>query len=259
MQCESLCADYPHHYSRYDLIGSLSHWKISDLGIVQYRHSYDLQLLRVIRDKATALKEQLAAKRHLNLKYIRGAQKFIPEINDLVHATGRLDRLGQLAGTPLEPYPISVISTIVTFMGPDDGAIEWHADGSPVTELIPLAIDGAEGGELEVYRGNADEGMARLALGQQFSPEEIIGIDHRMGYGVFGQFLRVLHRVVPMRAGRRIVLNLNLRSIERPHVDDNTLTYLGADNPSFDWIDELLEDVRERHLPAYLGQTKADP
>jgi hypothetical protein len=45
-------------------------------------------------------------------------------------------------------------------------------------------------------------------------------------------------------------------------VDDNSLHYLGADNPDFSWIDEVVSDVREHRLPAYeaaMGVTTETP
>lgn len=242
-----------HRLSRTDIIGSPTHRKISELGIVQFRHHYDSDLLDRILRRAVALKAEKAEKRHLDLTYIRGAQRFIPEINDLIYDASRLDRVSALAGTPLEPYPISVISSIVTFMGPkdQDGAITWHCDGVPVSELIPLAMEEVEGGELEIYRGNPEVGLSRLEQGIQPRARQLIKVKHRLGCSTMGQFFRVMHRTAPIRHGYRVTLNLNLRSRDKPFIDDNSLVYLGADNPDGTWIPELLKDVSERQLPAY--------
>ncbi|MDH6238613.1 tetrahydromethanopterin S-methyltransferase subunit F, partial [Cryobacterium sp. CG_9.6] len=39
----------------------------------------------------------------------------------------------------------------------------------------------------------------------------------------------------------------------KPYIDDNPMFYLAADNPTFDWVDEYVNDVRTRQLPAYLA------
>jgi hypothetical protein len=239
---------------RAEIVGRPSFHQVSDLGVVQASHGYDPDLLRRIRDRALALKRAYAQKRHLDLNFIRGAHLLIPEILDLVHAPGRLERLSALAGTPLEVYPLSVISSIVTFTSPapDDGSIGWHADGIPVTELVPLAIEDLEGGELELYRGDFDHGLARVARGETIGDHEILRVRHAMGYSVCGQLMRLMHRVRPVTRGYRITLNLNLRAAEKPWLDDNSLTYLAADNPDMAWLDDYVDDVRTRVLPAYL-------
>lgn len=239
--------------TRDEIIGAPSYWRISNLGVVQAAHDYDPALLRTILEKACALKEEKALKRHLNLRYIRGAQRYIPEINELIHDGMRLDRLSTYAGTELEPYPISVIGSIITFMGPEDrdGAVTWHCDGVPVTELIPLMHEDVEGGRVEIFKGHADHGLALLEQGQPLPPESIIRVQHRLGYSCLGQFLRILHRTEPIRRGYRVTLNLNLRARDKAFVDDNGLVYLAADNPDLGFAEELLEDVRQHQLPSY--------
>lgn len=242
-------------YGREEILGAPSHHQISDLGVAQYAHDYDPALLNVILEKALAIKAEAAARRHLGLNYIRAAHRVIPEIEELVHWPGRLDRLEALAGVRLEPYPISVISTIITFTSatPDDGSITWHTDGVPVTELVPLLIRDTEGGELEIFRGPADEGLARQARREPIPEDRLLRIAHKPGHSVVGQLMRVMHRVRPMSRGLRVTLNLNLRSAERPYIDDNTLCYLAADNPELGWQEEYVADVRARQLPAYLA------
>ena len=44
---------------------------------------------------------------------------------------------------------MACVAATITFMGsaPDDGVVDWHADGIPITEIIPLQIsDDAAGG-----------------------------------------------------------------------------------------------------------------
>lgn len=241
-------------YARDYLVGGPTHWKISNFGVAQFKNEYDTGLLSAILRKAIELKESLALKRHLNLKYIRGAQRYIPEINDLIHDASRLERLGTLAQVPLEPYPVSVISAIITFMGPeeDDGSVGWHCDGIPVTELIPLVVEDVEGGELEVYHGNSEFGLCLIDENQPIPSEDTLRITHKLGFSTLGQMIRVLHRTAPIRKGYRVTLNLSLRSREKPYIDDNNLVYLGADNPEEDWQSEYFADVRARQLPAYM-------
>lgn len=241
--------------SRTDLLGQRTYWNISELGVAQRHHSYPPDLLETILAKAQKLKDPASEKRHLNLRFIRGAHRLIPEINELIRWPGRMEELSELAGCELEPYPVSVIASTITFMGADhdDGAVSWHADGIPATEIVPLSIEDAEGGELAVYRGNYEAGLARLARGEEFSEAEISLFPHRMGHSTLGQLMRVLHRTNPMARGTRVSLNLNMRSRERPYIDDNPMYYLGADNPTFSWMDEYVRDVKDRQLPAYLA------
>lgn len=249
-------------YSRSDITGYKNHHQISDLGIVQYRHNYDSELLKFILKKALEIKKSHSEMRQLNLNYIRDATSHIPEIRELLYSPDRIALAEELAGTRLEPYPISVISSIITFTSPSqsDGAITWHADGVPVTELVPLSIMDPIGGELELYRGVADEGLARVHSGKEISSDEIIRVVHREGDSVLGQLMRMMHRVRPMSQGHRITLNLNFRSVDKPFIDDNSMCYLAADNPDFSWMNEYIEDVKKKQLPAYLRSfgTEAD-
>lgn len=241
------------YYPRDVLLGGPTYWKISNFGAAQFRNEYDPGLLSTILKKAKELKESLAFKRHLNLKYIRGAQRYIPEINELIHDAARLERLSALAQVPLEPYPVSVISSIITFMGPesDDGAIGWHCDGVPVTELVPLLMDDVVGGEVELYRGSSELGMSLIEDGYSIPDSDVLRIPHRLGYSTLGQLIRICHRTAPISHGYRVTLNLSLRSREKPYIDDNSLVYLGADNPDENWHSEYFADVQAHQLPAY--------
>lgn len=240
--------------NRDEIIGFRGTHQISNLGVVQFEHGYDAELLSHIAKCAENLKRDHAQKRHLDLKYIRGAHLHIPEILEVVNSQSRIERLSELAGTRIEPYPISVISTIVTFSGPakDDGTIHWHCDGVPATELVPLAISDLEGGELEIFRGPAELGLHNASHSKPIRPQDVISLRHRMGFSIFGQLMRVAHRVRPISQGSRVTLNMNVRSATHPYIDDNNMCYLAADNPDFAWADEYFSDVRQRQLPAYL-------
>ena len=189
------------------------------------------------------------------MKFVRAAHHHIPEIGELIGDPWRIERLSAIAGTPLEPYPVSVISSIVTFQGANEaeGSIVWHTDGVPVTEMIPLVIDDAlVGGELEIFEGPSETGLARQAVDDRFDDDEIVRIAHQKGYSIVGQLMRLMHRVAPISHGSRVTLNLNLRSRERPYIDDNSMCYLAADNPGREWEAEYIRDMRERQLPQYL-------
>ncbi len=237
------------------IVGHPTAWKVSDLGAVQFKHDYDKGLLDQILHEARALKAERAHQKHLNLTFITGADRFIPAIQELIHDPRRLERLSDLAGTKLEPYPFSVVGSTVTFMGPasGDNSVDWHCDGVPVTELIPLHMDEhLIGGGLEIYLGNCEIGKAMVDEGREIPEEDILRIGHKVGYSTLAQFVNIYHRTTPITVGTRVTLVLNLRSVERPFVDDNRLFYLAADNDQdLDWVKEIETDVRERQLPAY--------
>ena len=248
------------HYTRSEITGYPNFHQISNLGVVQFRHEYDEDLLAHILKRALEIKESHAEMRQLNLNYIRDAAFHIPEINELLYSQDRMRTAEQLSRVRLEPYPISVISSIITFTSPrpEDGAITWHADGVPVTELVPLSISNPEGGELELYAGAADEGLFRAHAGEEIPQSKIISVTHREGFSVLGQLMRLMHRVRPMSRGHRVTLNLNYRSAEKPFIDDNSMCYLAADNPDFAWQDAYVEDIKLRQLPAYLESIGAN-
>lgn len=241
--------------TRSAIVGHDTSWKVSNLGAVQFQHNYDPQLLETIKNKALELKEERASQKHLDLTFITGADRFIPEINELIHNKQRLELLSDFAGTKLEPYPLSVVGSTVTFMGPEeqDGTVDWHCDGVPVTELIPLDIsDPIIGGELEIFLGNCEVGKSLTDEGITPDASDILRVPHKLGYSTLGHFLGILHRTAPIKYGHRLTLVLNLRSVERSFVDDNRLFYLAADTDHEDqWIKEMAEDVWTNQLPAY--------
>ena len=238
-------------YSRDEIVGP-SYWKIADFGVAQFRHNYNPELLNKIASKAMKLKSELADNRHLDLNYIRGVQRYIPEVQSLLEDKDRLAKLEQLVGIGLEVYPISVITSIVTFMNSGDGTIGWHTDGPPLVEIIPLDIDNLEGGETQVYCAHHEIGRLELEEKKKLGENKIISIEHKMGFSLLGQFYRVLHRASPIYNGSRMTLNIGYRSCDKPYIDDNSLVYLGADNPNFEWLDQYFDDVKKRKLPAYL-------
>lgn len=240
-----------HHTSRRELLGKTTQWRISDLGVAKVRHEYPRDLLEAIMRRAIGIKELQSSKRHLDLRFIRDAQSLIPEIAELVHWPGRMEALSEVAGTRLEHYPFSCANTVVTFMGPEDGTVQWHCDGVPATELVALEVDNVKGGELTVYGGDSDDAFEVVQSGGSLPEDRLTRLQHEVGYSVLAQLIRVLHRTEPMTRGSRITLNLGLRSAERPYIDENSMYYLAADNPSFDFVDEYVADVRERQLPAY--------
>lgn len=245
--------DLRYAISREAIIGHDTAWKVSNFGAAQYLHGYDPEILEAIRLKALQLKEQYAVHKHLDLTFITGADRYIPEIKELMHDRLRLERLSDMMGTQLEPYPLSIVGSTVTFMNPKDGAVDWHSDGVPITELVPLSIsDPIVGGHLEIYCDNADKGRAILEKGQELPRNKILKIDHKMQYATLGQFVGVLHRTAPIKLGDRVTLVLNQRSKVKPFVDDNRMFYLAADNDvDRSWVQELADDVWNNQLPAY--------
>ena len=241
--------------SRKAIVGHETSWKVSDLGAVQFEHDYDSELLNVIAKKALALKADRAYQKHLDLTFITGADRYIPEINEVINYKHRLERLSDYANTKLEPYPLSIVGSTVTYMGPDDldGTVDWHCDGVPVTELIPLEIsDPIIGGELEIFLGNCELGKSITDSGDLPDEADILRISHKVGYSTLGHFLGILHRTKPIKYGHRLTLVLNLRSVERPFIDDNRLFYLAADtDQDRSWVDEIAEDTWNNQLPAY--------
>lgn len=242
--------------TRTEMIGP-SYWKMSEFGLVQFEHGYDAGLLERIRRRAWALKDELAHNRHLDLNYIRGVHRYIPEVLELLHDARRHSRLEAFAGEPLEPYPIEQVRTLLSFQSADEGSIGWHTDAGGCIELIPLDMDGLSGGEFQVYRGQPDIGRHLESVHGAIPEQEILTVPYRMGCSTFGQFFRVLHRAAPITAGRRVTLMMAMRSVARPFLDDNMPWYLGADNPNFDtWLPAYLDDMRNRQLPAYLEFSK---
>jgi len=255
MKCTTDQLEIVFSMTRDEIIGEPSYTKSSNLGVVQFRHNYDQQILSHVAQKAQELRYTIAKKRQLNLKYIRGSHLHIPEINELVNAPGRLARLSEIAAVELEIYPLSIISSIITFQDADsEGSIVWHTDGIPITEMVPLAIDGLVGGELELYLGSSEVGLARLyEAHEEISDSKLVRVKHQLGFSILGQLMRLMHRVNPVTHGSRMTLNMNLRSAKRPFIDDNTMCYLAADNPELEWQSEYFEDVRSRQLPRYLA------
>ncbi|MDX8526943.1 hypothetical protein RFM68_20790 [Mesorhizobium sp. MSK_1335] len=247
--------------SREAIIGHETAWKVSTFGVAQYRHGYDPALLAAIEEAALKLKASHAVHKHLDLTFITGADRYIPEIKELLNDKLRLEKLSDMMGTKLEPYPLSIVGSTVTFMNPRDGAVEWHCDGVPVTELIPLSIsDPLIGGHLEIYCDDSETGRSILESGRDLPRNKIMRIDHKMNYATLGQFLGVLHRTAPIQLGERVTLVLNQRSATKPYVDDNRMFYLAADNDhDRAWVNELAEDVWTNQLPAYRRHVEEHP
>ena len=85
--------------SREAIIGHDTAWKISQFGVAQYRHGYDPALLAAIEDAALKLKASHAVHKHLDLTFITGADRYIPEIKELINDKLRLERLSDMMGT----------------------------------------------------------------------------------------------------------------------------------------------------------------
>ena len=101
--------------------------------------------------------------------------------------------------------------------------------------------------------------------------QQVMRIDHKIGYATLGQFLGVLHRTAPIRLGSRVTLVLNQRSVAKPYVDDNrhvlsrrrqrSRSRLGRANWPMDvWTNQLpayRRHAEEHPAPARIRRSRA--
>jgi hypothetical protein len=231
--------------------------RVSDLAYARIRHSYDRQLLDRIERKSRAIADNYFASasncdgnRFLGLRHIREAQRRIPEVQQLMTDSRRLERLSELAGTELAPYPIARASAHVNFYRPGEVPIEYHTDGAAMVELIPLCTSGStNGGGTLIYRGPAEDGEYRLARGDHFDRDELEHIPQDTDHSVLMQGRRLLHRAESFADGERVTLVFALEAVGEPWKDDNTLMRLLLDDP----LDTVLDDwVHEAQRRAHL-------
>lgn len=225
----------------------------SDLAFARYRHDYDGAALETVLARARELHEEAGAQageRHLGLDHLRRIQELIPEVRQLVHDRSRLERLSDVAGTELEPYPIPTSCSGVNFYRPGQPPIAPHRDGPAFVELVPLYSDGAqEGGSTLVYRGPADVGAVRAADGG-LPESELVAVPQRVGSAVLLQGRMLVHTAELLTDGHRVTLVLSLRSRAEPWKDTNTLARLLRDDRPEDVAGAWRHDVDTRQLPA---------
>jgi hypothetical protein len=230
---------------------------ISPLGYARYAHDYPADLLDGILTEARRIAEYAwearSADRYLGLRHLRAAHEAIPLVKTLMHDRERLARLSDLAGTELEPYPITRAASHINLYRPGEVPIEHHTDGAAMVELIPLFTSGvAEGGGTLVYAGPPEDGKRALRQGEALDTGQHMHIPQRTGHAVLMQGRRLLHTAEPLADGERITLVLVMRSAAEPWKDGNSLARLLLDDP----IDTVREEwIADQQYQAELYRT----
>jgi len=118
---------------------------VTNLAYAVIEHEYDFTIMQRIALRALEL-EPLAKGEFLGLRHLRGAQTLIAEVATLMHDSARLKALSDLCGTELEPYPFTQAGAHINYYEPDRVPIDFHTDGPPYVELIPLLLEGKSRG-----------------------------------------------------------------------------------------------------------------
>lgn len=110
-----------------------------DLAFARIEHGYPSELLDDVLLRSRQLRDaaQPKERRFLGFDHLRRVQETIPEVAELVHDRSRLDRLSDIAGVELEPYPIGTSCSGVNFYWPGQQPIQFHCDGPAFVELVP--------------------------------------------------------------------------------------------------------------------------
>src|SRR4051794_124412 len=89
----------------------------SDLAFARIAHDYPSELLDAVHTRSRQLRDAAQPKERtfLGLDHLRRVQDTIPEVGELVRDRDRLDRLSEVAGVELEPYPIGTSCSGVNF------------------------------------------------------------------------------------------------------------------------------------------------
>jgi hypothetical protein len=225
---------------------------ISELGFAVLGEMYDSSVLHEICHAASQL-ENTAETRFLSLHMLRASHRHIPQVQDLVNSSKRLEYLSQLVGTRLEPYQIDVAASHINYYHADQTPIQFHSDGSALVELIPLDETPGECGATIVYRGPRDEGYARLKSGE-IDDSDTLKIPHRFGESILLQGRRLLHSGSTTATDRKLLV-ISMRSRDEPWKDDNTISRLALDYPIEDFLKDWTADEVERKLPALRAAT----
>lgn len=208
--------------------------RVSELGFAVIENDYPANTMVSMAEQSHALWDAQAHTqddKYLQLDHIRGVQNHIREVAELMTSPQRLATLSEIAGVELEPYPIPPASAHLNHYTPGRPPIEFHTDGTALVELVPLHMTGPDSdGTTMIYRGDPDEGKARLARGDSFDSAEILDLQQAVGRSVLMQGRMLLHGVRALQHGTRTTLVLALRSTTEPWKDGNTLARLLLDD-----------------------------
>ena len=234
--------------SVYDLTDDPS--PVSDLGYAVLYHQYDYRVVERISQQAVQL-ERLAKREFLGLKHLRGAHTLIPEVAKLMYDEARLQKLSEICGTVVEPYPFTRAGSHINYYEANRLPISYHTDGPPFVELIPLLLEGEqEGGATLIFKGNPRVGLARQRASLSMPADSVIAVPHSLERSVIMQGRSLFHAAETLTGGRRITLVLPLRSRQQPWKDSNTLERLLLDDQPEDVVDEWVKDAVVHRLPA---------
>jgi hypothetical protein len=225
---------------------------ISEVGYATISGMYDRATLRDIVASARQLRTA-SATRFLNLTMLRSAHRYIETIRELMHSTERLMYLSEIAGTPLEPYPIDIAASHVNYYSANEPTIDFHSDGAAIVELIPLDDVQDRDAATLIYNGKRDEGVAMQIEDTECGYGNVwplIRVAHDFGTSILLQGRRLYH-AGSITSSDRTLLVLAMRAVNQPWKDDNTISRLAMDYEVEDFLDDWVKDELNRKLPAY--------
>jgi hypothetical protein len=223
---------------------------VTSLAYAVVESEYGTETLARIASKALELRPRAQGK-FLGLVHLRAAQTHIPEVFNLMHDLARLRALSVLCGTELEPYPLTRAGAHINFYEPHRATVDFHTDGPPYVELIPILLDGnCRGGSTVIFRGCPQSGLAIQRKGQKIPRDRLLSVSHEIGRSIVMQGRSLCHSAEVLTDGQRVTLVLPLRSKLKPWKDNNTLERLLLDDSPEDVVDEWTRDSIHRKLPA---------
>lgn len=229
-----------------ELFGFLPESRASDLAYVDFSHTYDVSQFAEIAESFQ--KHHLPSagdSKFLSLTHLRGAHTHYPYVERVMRDGDRLDKLSELAGVELEPYPMTQAGSHINMYGHGHPPITAHNDGPSFVEIIPMEITADyAGGETVIHRSPPSESF----LGAKTSDPGVTLVP-QVGKSVLMQGRMLLHHVNPIVSGSRVTLVLPLQSKREPWKDGNTLFRLLLDD-AYDAVAEewCTEQVRRANL-----------